>query len=334
MEDITAKDVIVNDRDDLMIEIHELTKIFGNGHRALNKINIRIEQGEIYGLLGPNGAGKSTTLKILATLLEPTSGSVTINGLNIKKDTRRIRNIIGCVFQDTIVDESFTGYENLQLHGALCGIKKDELKQRIAWVSDVLEIKDFLSNKVKFYSGGVKRKLDIAVALINDPQILYMDEPTVGLDPNIRRKLWEHIKHIQKERNMSVIITTHYLDEADYLCGRISIIDRGEIVVTGIPADLKREVEGDSVEVVFQIEDMEIVNQKKESIIKCFEDKMNINGVKFTNNSILVYCNNFGNDIVKISEIISLFDLKPNSFINSSPSLDDVFIKYAGRHLK
>jgi ABC-2 type transport system ATP-binding protein len=259
---------------------------------------------------------------------------VTINGLNIKKDTRRIRNIIGCVFQDTIVDESFTGYENLQLHGALCGIKKDELKQRIAWVSDVLEIKDFLSNKVKFYSGGVKRKLDIAVALINDPQILYMDEPTVGLDPNIRRKLWEHIKHIQKERNMSVIITTHYLDEADYLCGRISIIDRGEIVVTGIPADLKREVEGDSVEVVFQIEDMEIVNQKKESIIKCFEDKMNINGVKFTNNSILVYCNNFGNDIVKISEIISLFDLKPNSFINSSPSLDDVFIKYAGRHLK
>ncbi len=329
-----AEGVIVYDRDDKMIDICDLTKVFGNGYKALNKINIKMEPGEIYGLLGPNGAGKSTTLKILATLLKPTSGSVTIKGFNIRKDTHKIRSIIGCVFQDTIVDESFTGYENLQLHGALCGIKKEELKKRIDWISDVLEIKDYLSNKVKLYSGGVKRKLDIAVALINDPEILYMDEPTVGLDPNIRRKLWDHIRNIQKERNMNVIITTHYLDEADYLCGRISIIDKGEIVATGIPADLKREVEGDAVEVVFGIEDMEMVNGKKNDIEKCFKEKLNIKGVKFTNNSILVYCNNFGKDILKISEIIGLFELKPDSFINSSPSLDDVFIKYAGRHFK
>lgn len=326
--------IIADDRDDKMIEICDLTKVYKNGYKALGKININIEQGEIYGLLGPNGAGKSTTLRILTTLLEPTSGNVSINGFNIKNDARKIRNIIGCVFQDTIVDESFTGYENLQLHGALCGIKKDELKQRIYWISDVLEIKDHLSNKVKFYSGGVKRKLDIAVALINNPKILYLDEPTVGLDPNIRRKLWDYISQVQKEKNMTVIITTHYLEEADYLCNRISIIDKGEIVATGTPADLKKEVEGDSVEVVFQLEDMEMVNQKKDDIIKCFKARMNIKGLELTNNSILIYCNSFRNDIVTISEIIYLFGLKPNSFINSSPSLDDVFIKYVGRHLK
>jgi len=317
-----------------MIEINELTKTYRNGCKALNRINITIGQGEIYGLLGPNGAGKSTTLKVLATLLLPTSGSVIINGLDIKRDTKKIRNIIGCVFQDTIVDENFTGYENLYLHGALCGVKKNELKQRIDWVSDVLELKECLPNKVNFYSGGMKRKLDIAVALINNPQILYLDEPTLGLDPNIRRKLWEYIKQIQKQNNMSVIITTHYLEEADFLCNRISIIDKGKIVVTGTPGELKKEVEGDLVEIILYSEDIEGIKEKEEEIVRSFNEKLSMKNIEFTDNSILVYCNSFENDIVNILSAISLFDFRPKSFIKSSCSLDDVFIKYTGRHLK
>lgn len=211
-----------------------------------------MNEGEILGFLGPNGAGKTTTLNILSTLLRPTSGSAKVNGYDILKEPDGVRRSIGYVFQDTTLDIELTGRENLDFHGRIYSIEKDTRKQRIKEVLELVQLTDRADNLVKTYSGGMKRRLEIARGLLHHPKVLFLDEPTLGLDPQTRRSIWEHILMLNQKRNVTIILTTHYTEEADYLCKRILIIDLGKVVALDTPDNLKAHLQGDVVTLLFK----------------------------------------------------------------------------------
>ena len=234
------------------IEVSGLTKVFDGSVRAVDEINFVVKGGEILGFLGPNGAGKTTTLNMLSTLLKPTSGTATVNGHDIVEEPDAVRRSIGYVFQDPTLDIELTGRENLDFHGRLYGINRSLRKQRIEEMLEVVQLTDRADNLVKTYSGGMKRRLEIARGLLHHPQVLFLDEPTLGLDPQTRRSIWEHIQRLNQEKKITIILTTHYTEEADYLCDRILIIDFGKIVALDTPDKLKAKLEGDVVSLTFR----------------------------------------------------------------------------------
>ncbi|MHC3128827.1 MAG: ATP-binding cassette domain-containing protein [Candidatus Bathyarchaeota archaeon] len=234
------------------IEVKELTKIFDGDVKAVDGISFNVKEGEILGFLGPNGAGKTTTLNMLSTLLRPTSGTATVNGHDILTEPDAVRRSIGYVFQDTTLDIELTGRENLDFHGRLYGLERNTRQQRIKEVLELVQLTDRADNFVKTYSGGMKRRLEIARGLLHYPKVLFLDEPTLGLDPQTRHSIWEHIQRLNQEKNVTVILTTHYTEEADHLCKRILIIDFGKIVVLDTPDNLKARLEGDIVTLLFK----------------------------------------------------------------------------------
>jgi ABC-2 type transport system ATP-binding protein len=234
------------------IEVKELTKIFNGNVKAVDRISFSVEQGEILGFLGPNGAGKTTTLNMLSTLLQPTSGTATVNGHDVLTEPDAVRRSIGYVFQDTTLDIELTGRENLDFHGRLYGLDRNTRQQRIKELLELVKLTDRADNLVKTYSGGMKRRLEIARGLLHHPVVLFLDEPTLGLDTQTRRSIWEHILHLNHKKNVTVILTTHYTEEADYLCKRIQIIDFGKIVALDTPENLKAQLEGDIVTLTFK----------------------------------------------------------------------------------
>ena len=235
-----------------IIEVKALTKIFSNEVRAVDGISFFVEEGEILGFLGPNGSGKTTTLNMLATMLRPTSGTATVNGYDILREPDGVRRSIGFVFQDPTLDNELTGRENLDFHGRIYGLKRDVLEQRIKEMLEVVQLTDRAGDLVKTYSGGMKRRLEIVRGLLHYPRVLFLDEPTLGLDPQTRRAIWEHIQRLNQEENVTIILTTHYTEEADYLCDRIQIIDFGKIVALDTPSKLKARLEGDIVSLTFK----------------------------------------------------------------------------------
>lgn len=234
------------------IEVKELTKIFDGDVKAVDGISFNVKEGEILGFLGPNGAGKTTTLNMLSTLLRPTSGTATVNGHDILTEPDAVRRSIGYVFQDTTLDIELTGRENLDFHGRLYGLERNTRQQRIKEVLELVQLTDRADNFAKTYSGGMKRRLEIARGLLHYPKVLFLDEPTLGLDLQTRRSIWEHILHLNQEKNVTIILTTHYTEEADHLCKRILIIDFGKIVVLDTPDNLKARLEGDVVTLLFK----------------------------------------------------------------------------------
>ncbi len=234
------------------IEVKALTKVFDKDTKAVDGISFTVNEGEILGFLGPNGAGKTTTLNMLSTLLRPTSGTATVNGHDILTEPDAVRRSIGYVFQDTTLDIDLTGRENLDFHGRLYGLDRNTRQQRIKEVLEVVQLADRADNLVKVYSGGMKRRLEIARGLLHHPKVLFLDEPTLGLDPQTRRSIWEHILRLNQEKNITIILTTHYTEEADYLCKRILIIDFGKVVVLDAPDNLKARLEGDVVTLLFK----------------------------------------------------------------------------------
>lgn len=250
------------------IEVKELTKIFDKEVKAVDGISFTVNEGEILGFLGPNGAGKTTTLNMLSTLLRPTSGTATVNGHDILTEPDAVRRSIGYVFQDTTLDIDLTGRENLDFHGRLYGIDRSTRQQRIKELLELVNLADRADNLVKTYSGGMKRRLEIARGLLHHPKVLFLDEPTLGLDPQTRRSIWEHILRLNQEKSITVILTTHYTEEADYLCNRILIIDFGKVVVLDTPDNLKARLEGDVVTLLFKdpeaIEKFRPLLEKKE----------------------------------------------------------------------
>ena len=235
-----------------IIEVKELTKVFNGDVTAVDNISFTVEEGEIFGFLGPNGAGKTTTLNMLATILRPTSGTATIDGKDIREDSEEVRRNIGFVFQDPTLDIELTGRENLDFHGRLYGLSKKERQERIKEILEVVQLTERADDFVKTYSGGMKRRLEIARGLLHYPKVLFLDEPTLGLDPQTRRAIWEYIQKLNQEQNVTIILTTHYTDEADHLCDRIQIIDLGKIVANDTPENLKARLEGDIIGLQFK----------------------------------------------------------------------------------
>ena len=230
------------------IETDKLTKKYGE-LTAVDALSLRIRRGEIFGLLGPNGAGKTTLISMLCTILEPTSGSAKVNGFDISAEQSSVRKNIGIVFQDPSLDDELTAWENLDIHGALYGLSPQDRKARAESSLKTVELYDKKDELVKHYSGGMKRRLEIARGLMHAPAVLFLDEPTIGLDPQTRRHIWDSVKKMNREKKVTVILTTHYIDEADALCGRVAIVDRGKIVACGAPSKLKKK--GESLEEVF-----------------------------------------------------------------------------------
>jgi ABC-2 type transport system ATP-binding protein len=233
-----------------MIRVDNLIKTYGEIH-AVRDISFHVAQGEIFAFLGPNGAGKTTTIKMLTTLLRPTSGRVEIDGLDPATHQHEVRKRFGIVFQDASLDDELTAYENMDLHGALYGVPKKLRNERIDMLLKLFELAERRNHPVKQFSGGMKRRLEIARSLLHTPKIIFLDEPTLGLDPQTRNQLWAHVKKLNEEERVTVFLTTHYMEEADRVAHRIAIIDHGQIVAQGTSAELKRQTGAETLEQAF-----------------------------------------------------------------------------------
>jgi len=230
-----------------MIEVRNLTKTFGEVH-AVNDISFDVARGEIFAFLGPNGAGKTTTIKMLTTLLRPTHGTLTLDGLDPAKHQNEVRQRFGIVFQDPSLDSELTAWENLQLHAVLYHVPRAARAPRAEALLKLFELWERRNDAVKQFSGGMKRRLEIARGFLHTPKILFLDEPTLGLDPQSRNQLWTHVKHLNQTEGVTVFLTTHYMDEADRVAQRVGIIDHGRIVAQGSSQELKEQTKTDSLE--------------------------------------------------------------------------------------
>ncbi len=309
------------------IETKSLTKSFGKVI-AVNDISFSVKTGEIFGFLGPNGAGKSTTMMIFTTLLKPTSGQALISEFDVMTDAKKVRENIGYVQQETTVDEYLTGRENLLLQAKLNHIPKNQIKQRIDEILELIELSDKQNDAVGTYSGGMRKRLDIAGGLLHRPKVLFLDEPTVGLDIQTRRKIWEYIKKIHKEFDMTIFLSTHYMEEADKLCDRIGIIDGGKIQVIDTPENLKNAM---GAEVISIIMENSINRDSFLSKLKEIEFVKNIteDGTKLT-----LFVSNGTKVIPIIFQISSELEIKINTISLTRPTLDDVFLSYTGHEIR
>jgi ABC-2 type transport system ATP-binding protein len=233
-----------------MIEVQNLVKNFGN-FCAVNHVWFSVPEGQIFGFLGPNGAGKTTTIKMLTTVLTPTSGAIRVNGHDPQREQYQVRRSFGIVFQDPSLDSELTGYENMEIHGVLYGIPSPERKERIESLLKFVELWDRRGDFVKHYSGGMKRRLEVARALLHKPKILFLDEPTIGLDPQTRNHIWTFIKSLSTEQKVTVFFTTHYMEEAERVADSVAIIDHGNIVAQDSPAALKEKAQAKTLEDAF-----------------------------------------------------------------------------------
>src|ERR671925_462926 len=242
-----------------MITIKDLVKKYGS-LTVLDNVNLEVYDNEIFGLLGPNGAGKTTLIHILATLIKPTSGTAIVNGYDIMKRPSKVRSSIGIVFQAPSSDDMLTGYENLKLHSLLYGVPAEIREQRISEVLELVGLIQRKDNKVKEYSGGMRRRLEIARGLVHKPKVMFLDEPTLGLDPSSREIMWKYIDRLVKDEKITIILTTHYMDEADFLCNRIGIIDKGKIIALDSPWELKGSLGREIIEI-------ELKNKETKAVI-------------------------------------------------------------------
>lgn len=308
-----------------VIKTQDLTKKY-KSLTAVDKLNIEIEKGELFGMLGPNGAGKTTTLKMLSTLIEPTSGKAEVWGHDVMTEKDEVRSSIGIVFQDPSLDIRLTGAENLDFHARMYGLSKEKRKKRVSEVLDLVELTDHAKTMVIKYSGGMKRRLEIARGLMHFPHVLFLDEPTIGLDPQTRRKIWDYIKKMASEQEVTCIITTHYMDEADYLCNRIAIIDNGKIVALDNSRNLKQSIGADVISL-----EADDDNGKLLKLLK------GVNWIQKTTEHDGLIDLNVQQGGTKIPEIISLAQnagIKIKSVSLREPTLEDVFLKYTGRTIR
>ncbi len=309
------------------IETNSLLKEFGKV-KAVNEISFKVEEKEIFGFLGPNGAGKSTTMMILTTLLQPTSGRALVAGFNVLTQARKVRENIGYVQQETTVDEFLNGRENLTLQARLNHIPKNIAEKRIDEILELIELSDKQNQPVLTYSGGMRKRLDIAGGLLHMPKILFLDEPTVGLDIQTRRKIWEYLKKIHDEFQMTIFLSTHYMEEADKLCDRIGIIDYGQIQVIDSPQAMKDSL-GNEV-ITFST-----FNEKPDStLIAQLKEIQLVTEITSNEDLITVYTNKAIQVVPQIFQVSSALDIKIKTLSISQPTLDDVFISYTGHELR
>ena len=308
-----------------IIQVKNLSKVFDKEIVAVDNISFHVKEGEIFGFLGPNGAGKTTTIKVLTTLLQPTNGQVNIATFDVRKKPDSVRSSIGIVPQALTLDDDLKGMANLLLSAKLYHVPDKIAKERADELLKLVGLKDAAERDVSTYSGGMRKRLELIIGLIHNPKVLFLDEPTLGLDIQTRSVIWDYLKKLNKENGLTIFITTHYLEEADLLCDRIAIIDQGKILVEDTPSNLKQKLGGDMIEI--SVDD----NVKAKELISEFSavEKIDMVGQK------LRIKTKKGDEVLpSILEICKANKINVKTVALSKPSLDEVFLEYTGRSLR
>jgi ABC-2 type transport system ATP-binding protein len=302
-----------------LITVKNLVKKYAD-FKALDGLSFEVNENEIFGLLGPNGAGKTTLIHILATLLKPTEGGAIVNGFDVLHNATKVRQSIGVVFQAPSSDDILTGYENLKVHALLYGIPRKLREKRISEVLELVGLEDRKNDQVKKYSGGMRRRLEIARGLLHHPKVFFLDEPTLGLDPKSRETMWKYIKKMVREEKVTIILTTHYMEEADMLCDRIGFITNGKIIALDSPSKLKQEIGGDIVKITFN---------DRIPLDKDFTKFDFVHKVEQKENSVIIYMEKVNSNLhmlIKDLDGVQTIEYK-------KPTLNDVFLKLSGDYL-
>src|SRR2546430_9047015 len=305
--------------DEAVIEAKGLVKKYGE-REAVRGIGLQVAPGEIFGFLGPNGAGKSTTISMLCTLLSPTAGTARVAGIDVVHDPARVRQKIGLVFQDPSLDDQLTGRENLEFHAFIYSVPAEVRRARIDQMLELLQLTDRASSQVRTYSGGMKRRLEIARGMLHEPQILFLDEPTLGLDPQTRQSIWTHLNQLRDSKGITIFMTTHYMDAAEF-CARIAIIDQGKIVALGTPDELKAMVGGDVVT---------ITSTAPGAAAKEIEDMLGVTPIR-DDGSLRM---EVPDAKVFVPRLVRELSAPVDTVTLRRPSLDDVFLKLTGRAIR
>jgi len=314
---------------DTAIEAKGLVKTYPKGVRALDGITFDVDAGTVFGLVGPNGAGKSTTVKILTTLSHPDQGQATVAGIDVLRHPDRVRRAIGCVSQKSGVDAQATGRENLILQGRLNGMRGRELERRVDVMLERFGLSDAARRVTRTYSGGMQRKLDVALGLIHRPTVLFLDEPTTGLDPEARADMWTEIERLADEEGLTILLTTHYLEEADRLARRVAIVDQGRIVAAGTPDELKSELHGDAVHLELDVAE---TNGRVAAALAHVGD---VRDVTIENGRLLhARADNGARAVPVMLQALDAQGVPVVSVTVARPSLDDVYLKYTGRRFE
>jgi ABC-2 type transport system ATP-binding protein len=310
---------------DVAIEAAALVRRFDE-FTAVDEVDLAVERGEIYGFLGPNGAGKSTTVRVLCTLLAPTSGTAAVAGYDVATQPGAVRLRIGVALQEAALDPKQTGRELLRLQGLLYGLPKEALKARVEELGVLIDLADWLDRPIDTYSGGMKRRLDLVAALVHNPEVLFLDEPTTGLDPVTRVRVWEEVRRLNEKLGMTIFLTTQYLEEADLLCHRVGIIDRGRIVAEGTPAELKRSVGADVI--------VARIDGDARSLCPIVESLPGVQGVESHGEELVIATDNGSAAISPVAVALSECDVTVRDLTLRTPTLDDVFLELTGSHIE
>lgn len=305
---------------DYMVETNNITKKYDD-FTAVNSVNLKIPRNSVYGVLGPNGAGKTTLISMLCTILRPTSGTATVNGYDVVKNAKDVRQSIGIVFQSRALDDILTGREHLEMHASLYGVPSELRKERIEEVLDLIALGKKADEFTKTYSGGMKRRLEIGRGLVHHPKLLILDEPTLGLDPQTRENIWEYITKLNEKEDITVLMTTHYMEEADQLCDEVAIINQGKIIKSDSPINLKRELKADTITIQVDKPDLFVEKAKTLDFVEnVFQDDSTIKLLVERGENLIPPLVNFANKNNIMVESIEL----------QHPNLEDVFISYTG----
>jgi ABC-2 type transport system ATP-binding protein len=307
-----------------IIEVKGLTKRFGS-LEAVHGISFEVEQGEVFGLLGPNGAGKTTTLSMLSTILTISAGTAIVNGFDVAKQPSQVRRSIGIVFQEPSIDDRLTGRENLEMHADLYAVPGNEKAKRIDELLKLVELEDRAGSLMRTYSGGMRRRLEIARGLIHHPKVLFLDEPTLGLDPQTREHIWDYIVELSKRENITMMLTTHYMEEADKLCDRIAIIDYGKIIALDEPKQLKGDLEGDIITVKTEMVEELSAKLKETDLVK---------DMKKQKGELKLIVKDGDKIVPRVMEIAASSGIHVESMSIHEPTLEDVFLHYTGREIR
>ncbi|WP_297548075.1 ATP-binding cassette domain-containing protein [Thermococcus sp.] len=303
------------------IIVENLVKRYGD-FEAVRGVSFRVKKGEVFAFLGPNGAGKTTTVHVLTTLLRPTSGKAVVAGHDVVEEPEEVRKRIGIVFQEPSVDRELTAWENLLIHGMIYGLSREEIRDRGRELLQFVELWEFRDRPLKFFSGGMQRRFEIARSLLHEPEVLFLDEPTIGLDPQTRAHIWDYIRTMKREKGVTIFLTTHYMDEAELLADRIAIIDRGRIIAEGTAEELKRLVGNDVIYLRF------------EERAKCIEAEF-VKGCRvLPDGRVRLDVDNAAEALPKLFEVSKEMNLKITEVTYHRPTLNDVFLHLTGREIR
>jgi ABC-2 type transport system ATP-binding protein len=314
-----------------IITVKNLVEVYADGTKAVDNISFDVKEGEFFGFLGPNGAGKSTTIKVLTTLLRKTSGHAQVAGYDLDKSPKEIRKVIGVLSQETSLDVDLTGRENLRLQGRLQQLHDPLLTERVDELLELVQLEDVAKKPAGRYSGGMRKRLDLASALIHKPKLLFLDEPTTGLDAQSRAAIWDYLEKLNKEEGITIFLTTQYLEEADRLCRELSIIDHGKLIASGSPSELKAALGGDTITLTLKDGTDAALRAKTKEILKTIPEVTN---VMDSDGGVVAYAKNAGQIIADVVTTLDRNNIRPAFLSISSPTLDDVFLRQTGRRIR